>query len=53
MGWFDEQIRNRKEADQAVFEESFEQMSSAIMGHRMSKALNDDRQITADAIGDI
>ena len=53
MGWFDEQIRNRKESDQAVFEESFEQMSNAVMGRRMSKALNDDRQITADAIGDI
>ena len=53
MGWFDEQIRNRKEADQAVFEESFEQMANAVMGRRMSRALNDDRQITADAIGDI
>ena len=53
MGWFDEQIRNRKKADQAVFEESFEQMASSVMGRRMSRALNDDRQITADAIGDI
>ena len=53
MGWFDEQIRKRKEADQTVFEESFEQMASAVMGRRMSKALNDNRQITADAIGDI
>ena len=51
MGWFDEQIRNRKEADQAVFEESFEHMANAVMGRRMSRALNDDRQITADAIG--
>ena len=53
MGWFDEQIRKRKDADQAVFEESFEQMANAVMGRRMSRALNDDRQITADAIGDI
>lgn len=53
MGWFDEQIRKRKDADQAVFEESFEQMADAVMGRRMSKTLNDDRQITADAIGDI
>ena len=53
MGWFDEQIRKRKEADRAVFEESFEQMANAVMGRRMSRALNDDRQITADAIGDI
>ena len=53
MGWFDEQIRARKDADQAVFEDSFLQMAGAVMGRRMSEALNDDRQITADAIGEI
>ncbi|MCR4770899.1 MAG: NHLP bacteriocin export ABC transporter permease/ATPase subunit [Oscillospiraceae bacterium] len=53
MGWFDEQIRARKEADRAVFEDSFTEMAGAIMGRRMSKALNDDRQVTADAVGEI
>ena len=53
MGWFDEQIRARKEADQSVFEDSFLQMAGAVMGRRMSEALNDDRQVTADAIGEI
>ncbi len=53
MGWFDEQIRARKEADRSVFEESFEEIAGAVMGQRMSQALNDDRQITADAIGEI
>ena len=53
MGWFDEQIRARKEADQSVFEDSFLQMAGAVMGKRMSEALNDDRQITTDAIGEI
>ena len=53
MGWFDEQIRARKEADRAVYEESFEEMASAVMGRRMNAALNDDREITADAIGEI
>ena len=53
MGWFDEQIRARKEADQAVFEDSFQRMAGAVMGRRISEALNDDRQITADAIGEI
>ena len=53
MGWFDEQIRARKEADQAVYEESFEQMANAVMGRRMNAALNSDREITADAIGEI
>ena len=53
MGWFDEQIRARKDADNAVYEESFEQMASAVMGRRMNAALNSDREITADAIGEI
>ena len=53
MGWFDEQIRTRKEADQAVFEDSFQQMAGAVMGRRMTQALNDDRQVTEDAVDDI
>lgn len=53
MGWFDEQIRARKDADRAVFEDSFQQMAGAVMGRRMTEALNDDRQITEDAIGKI
>ena len=53
MGWFDEQIRSRIEADQAEFEDSFQQMADAVMGRRMSRALNDDRQVTADAVGEI
>ena len=53
MGWFDEQIRARIDADQAEFEDSFQQIADSVMGRRMSKALNDDRQVTADAVGEI
>ena len=53
MGWFDEQIRERKKADDAAFEDSFLNIAGAVMGRRMSDALNDDRQITSDAIGEI
>ncbi len=53
MGWFDEQIRSRKAVDQAVFEDSFQQMAGAVMGRRMTEALNDDRQVTEDAVGEI
>lgn len=53
MGWFDEQIREREDADRAVFEDSFQAIAGAIMGRRMSEALNDDRQVTTDAIGEI
>ena len=53
MGWFDEQIRSRKEADLSAFEDSFQQMAGAVMGRRMTEALNDDRRLTEDAIGAI
>ncbi len=53
MGWFDEQIRERENADQAVFEDSFLELTGAVIGRRMSEALNDSRQVTEDAIGDI
>ena len=41
MGWFDEQIKQRKQADDACFEESFLQMAGAVMGARLSDALRD------------
>ena len=53
MGWFDEQIRQRREADNAVFEDSFLNMAGAVMGRRMSEALGDDRRLAEDAIGEI
>ncbi|MCR5675310.1 MAG: NHLP bacteriocin export ABC transporter permease/ATPase subunit [Lachnospiraceae bacterium] len=53
MGWFDEQIRQRKNADAAAFEDSFREIGGAVMGRRMSEALNDERQITTDAVGEI
>ncbi len=53
MGWFDEQIRTRKDADDAAFEDAFHQIAGAVMGKRMSDILNDDRLAAADAIGDI
>lgn len=53
MSWFEEQIRQRKQADDEAFEDSFLQIAGAVMGRRMSAALNDNRQITEDAIGEI
>ena len=53
VGWFDEQIRTRKQADRETFEDSFQAIAGAVMGRRMSQSLNDDRQATTDAIGDI
>lgn len=53
MGWFDEQIRERIEKDDELFSDSFQAMADAISGERLSKALNDQRIKTKDAIDEI
>ncbi len=53
MGWVDEQIRARKEADREALDDSFQSLAGAILGRRMAEALNDDRQVTTDAIDEI
>ena len=51
MGWFDEQIHQRKQADEEAFADSFQYIAEAVMGRRISDARNDSRQVTTDAIG--
>ncbi|MBQ6215011.1 MAG: NHLP bacteriocin export ABC transporter permease/ATPase subunit [Oscillospiraceae bacterium] len=53
MGWFDEQIRQRKENDQEVFEDSIFRMASVVLGKQGTGILNDERIITKAAIDDI
>ncbi len=53
MGWFDEQIRQRKKADEDAFSDSFGEIAGAIMGRRMYEALSDNRRVTTDAVGEI
>ena len=50
MGWFDEQIKQRKEHDQNTFEEAFIGISDAVTGSRISAAIADDRSRAKDAI---
>ena len=38
MGWFDEQIRQRKQNDDAVFSEAFVHIADSVMGKRFSHA---------------
>ena len=52
-GWFDEQIRQRKRADDEAFADSFQRIAEAVMGRKISAALKDNRQVTTDAIGEI
>ncbi len=53
MGWFDEQIRERKQNDDDAFAESFANMAFAVMGKRVEASLNNDRAVTKDAIDEI
>ena len=53
MGWFDEQIRDRRQYDDETFSEAFANMASAVMGRRISAAVSDDRRAAKTAIDDI
>ncbi len=53
MGWFEEQIHQRKKADETAFSDSFRQIAGAIMGKRLYEALDDNRRVTTDAVGEI
>lgn len=53
MGWFDEQIKQRKKNDDAVFEEAFIGMADAVLGSKKSAAFRNDEENTADAIDQI
>ena len=44
MGWFDNQIRQRKQSDDDLFSDSFVNIAGAVMGKKFTAALQDDRQ---------
>ena len=53
MGWFTEQVRQRREKDQEVLEDSFFRLASAIMGQWESDQLEDEHLVAKEAIDDI
>ena len=53
LNWFDKQIRQRKQSDQEVFEDSIVQIAAVVMGGRAADDINDERIITKNAIDDI
>ena len=53
MGWFDEQIRQRKLSDQELFEESLFHMASAVLGRQRAGRLDDERIVAKAAIDEI
>lgn len=53
MGLLDDQIRNRKEQDREIFEDSVLEMASVVMGRKGAGKLRDKFIITKEAIDDI
>ena len=53
LEWFDEQIEERRDADQQLLEESFEKIASVVLGRRTANRISDDRIITKGAIDEI
>ncbi len=53
MGWFDEQIKQRKQNDNDVFADSFVNIAGAVMGSRVSAALKDERLIAKNPFDEI
>ena len=53
MGWFDEQIKQRKQADEAAFSEAFAGITDAVLGSRMSAAFSSDEAKAQSAIDEI
>ncbi len=53
MSWFDEQIKQRKMTDQEVFEDSFMNIASSILGEKVTTKIRNDRFIRKQVIDDI
>lgn len=53
MGWFDEQIKQRKKNDDAVFEEAFVGIADAVLGSQMASAFTTDEEKAKDSIDQI
>ena len=53
MGWFDEQIRARKQSDQEILEASMLEMASAVLGEQDAGSLKDRRIVSKNAVDQI
>ena len=53
MGWFDEQIKQRKQSDDQLLEEAFVRVADAVLGTKMSIAYQSDDAKASGEIGEI
>jgi NHLM bacteriocin system ABC transporter ATP-binding protein len=50
LGWFDEQIKQRKRSDDELFADSFIRIAGSVIGRRLSAALSDKRSAAKNEI---
>ena len=53
MGWFENQIEERRAADQQILEESFVKIAGVVLGQRTANKISDERIVTKGAIDEI
>ncbi len=53
MGWFEDQIKERRAAEQRDLEDSFEKVAGVVLGRQTAARLNDKRIVTANVIDEI
>ena len=53
MGWFEEQLEERRAADSKALEDSFHKIAGVVLGQREAEKLGDERIITKNAIDEI
>jgi len=53
MGWFDEQIKERKLNDEELFSQAFVELTGAVLGNKYVAAFRDSRLVTKDAFDEI
>ena len=53
MGWFENQIQDRRDADQQLLEDSFIRIAGVVMGEKSAERIGDARIITKNAIDEI
>ena len=53
MGWFENQIDQRRAADDQLLEDSFLKIAGVVLGHRTAEKIGDERIVTKNAIDEI
>ncbi len=53
MGWFENQIRDRRDADEQLLEDSLIRIAGVVLGEKSAERIGDERIITKNAIDEI